>query len=161
MARPLIAGRHDLGRVIARNEAVKGARSLGIAAPGLRQLRRTFKRLAPEVDKQLRADLKQDAQPILERGRQLVPRRSGRLARSLRISVQQRGVAITSTLPYANVIHWGGTTGRGHMSGVPFSGSVFVEPSLFLSRALEENEKRVVRDMARSVDRAAVRAGWR
>lgn len=154
-------GGHDPGRVVARNQAVGQARNLGLGAPGLAQLRRSFRKLAPEVDRQLRVDLLKAALPILERGRALAPRRSGRLARSLRVSVQQRGVAVTSRVPYANAIHWGGSVGPGHMPGVPWSGSVLIEPSLFLSEALEEQEDDVIGQMAEAVDTAAGRAGWR
>lgn len=153
-------GSHDISRVVARNAAVRQARTLGINAPGLGRLRSSFRRLAPEVDKQLRRDLYRAAKPIRDRGRALAPRRSGRLARSLRVSVQAYGIAITSRLPYANVIHWGGSTGEGHMPGVPWSGSVTVPASLFLSQAIEEQEDSVMRDMAGAVDTAAGRAGW-
>lgn len=154
-------GGHDAGRIVARNEAVGNARGLGLSAPGLRELRRSFRRLPPEVDHWLQVEIEVAARPILARGRENAPHRSGRLARSLRIVVQQRGVAIVSRLPYANVIHWGGTTGAGHQPNVPWSGSVFVEPSLFLSRSLEEHEGQFIDAASKAVDRAAVRAGWR
>lgn len=151
----------SLGRVAARNSAVSNARNLGMSAPGLARLRRNFRKLAPEVDKQLRLELRMAAKPIMERGRVTAPRRSGRLGRSLKVSVQARGVAVTSKLPYANVIHWGGSTGIGHQPGVPWSGSVFVESSLFLSRALEEQEGEVLDGMGQAVERASLSAGWR
>lgn len=136
-------------------------RRSGIAAPGLRKFRRTLRRLAPETDKLLRLRLRRAAEPILARSRDLAPHLSGRLASSLRISVQQRGVAITDRVPYAAVIHWGGTTGVGHGPGVPFSGSVHIKPSLFVVRAVDENTDRVLEESRAAVEEAAVKEGWR
>lgn len=144
-----------------RNRQVSRAKGFGIQAPGLRDLRRSFRRLAPEVDKGLKVGFRRVAKPIRDEGRVNAPHLSGKLARSLRISVVQRGVSITSRVPYANVQHWGGSTGRGHQPGVPWSGSIMVEPSLFLSKALEDHEDETMDEMGRVVDLAALRAGWR
>ena len=152
------------GLISSRNAQVKAARGLGIKAPGLSKLRRDFKRLAPEVDLALKGELLIVARPVLERGKQLTPQggpNPGKLMRSERISVANRGVSIGSRLPYAAVIHWGGSTGKGHRPGVPWSGSVLVKPSLFRSRALEEHEPEIMVGMGAAVERAAVRTGWR
>jgi phage gpG-like protein len=148
-------GSHDPLRIVARNEAVKGARGIHIEAYGLRELRAAFRQLPPAVDKNVKLGLRRAAIPVRGRARELAPRKTGTLARSLTISVQRSGVAITSRIPYANVQHWGGSTGKGHMENVPWSGSIFVEPTLFLSQALSEHEGEVMDEMARAIDRAA------
>lgn len=148
------------GQIVARNAAVKEARGIRIDTQGLRDLRRDLRRLEPEVEKQLKKELRAAVAPVLEAARVLAPHRSGKLARSLRVSVAARGVAIGSRLPYANVIHWGGSTGRGHYPGDAWSGEILIRESLFLSRALEQHEDRVVDAIGDAVETAARNAGW-
>lgn len=148
------------GFISGRNEQVKHARGLGISAPGLAQLRKDFRKLSPEIDLALKGELLIVARPVLERGKQLTPERSGKLRGSERIRVVNRGVGIGSRLPYANALHWGGSVGKGHRPGVAWSGSVLIKPSLFISRALEEREPQIISGFGDAVDRAAVRSGW-
>lgn len=147
-------------QIAARNSAVAAARGVGIDTRGLRELRRDLKRLEPEVAKELRVAIRDAVKPVQATGRQLAPRRSGKLAGSLRISVTAKGAAIGSRLPYAGLQHWGGSTGKGHKPRVPWSGSVIIEPSLFLSRALEQHEARIVEELGDAVKTAAKKVGW-
>ena len=150
-----------MGFVEDRNAAVKGARGLGIHVLGLEDLRKSLRDLDKEIDKALRKDLREAAKPVLARARANVPTGgSGALARSLRISVQTRGVALGSRLQYANLVHWGGSTGRGHVQGRAWSGSVKVRESLFLSRALVSEEDQLLDALDAAVGRAAERAGF-
>ncbi len=127
---------------------------------GLTAFRRDLRRLYPEINKQLNRDLKVAAGPILAAAKSKAPYRSGRLAGSIRVSSQQRGVSIRSALPYANVIHWGGSTGRGHREGVAWSGSVKIAPSYFLTDAVRDKERYIVDKMGDMIEHAALRTGW-
>lgn len=150
------------GFIATRNATVANARGIRIETEGLRSLRRSFRALSPAFDLELRGELRKVGREVAQRGSQLAPHGpSGRLAGTLRSSVTQRAVAVTSNLPYANVIHWGGSTGRGHRPGIAWSGSVRIQPSLFLSRAIEQEETQISSDFFAALDRAAVKSGWR
>jgi phage gpG-like protein len=147
-------------QIASRNAAVGQARGLGIDTQGLRELRRDLKRLEPEVAKELRVSIREAVKPVHAEGRSNAPRLSGALAASLRIGVTMKGASISSRLPYAGVQHWGGSTGKGHKPRSPWSGSVIVEPSLFLSKALEAHEERLVDEIGDAVEAAAKKVGW-
>lgn len=150
----------QLDFINSRNAAVKEARGLGLHAPGLRDLRHDLKALEPLINKELDRELRQAADKIAVTGGAMAPRRSGDLQHSIRPIVSSRGVAVGSRLPYANVIHWGGTTGPGHVPGRPWSGSVFIRPSLFLSKAIEDHADQFAEDVGDAIERAAFKAGW-
>lgn len=155
--------------VAARNAAVKQAHGIGIEVLGLRELQRSMKELDPEVRKGFRKELRAAGKPILADARANTPVYAGAprkgvepgaLRKSVRLSVAQSGVAFGSRLPYANLIHWGGSTGKGHRSGSPWSGATKVRESLFLSNAVARHEEHVMDAMDRAVENAAKRAGW-
>jgi len=100
---------------------------------GARELRKALK----AVDGGL-ADLKSvhgaAAQIVEQRAGQLVPRRSGRLAGSLRSSGQAAGGIVRAgraTVPYAGVIHFGWPARN-------------ISPSPFLYNALDDRSRQVV-----------------
>lgn len=156
----------------ARNDAVRRAHGIGIEVLGLRELQRSMKQIDPEVRKEFRKELRAAGKPILADARANAPFRANRLARAgatplpphlrdtLRLSVTQTGVAFGSRLPQSNLIHWGGSTGKGHRVGVRWSGASKVRESLFLSNAVEKHEEDAMEAMDRAVENAARRAGW-
>jgi phage gpG-like protein len=146
--------------IAARNAAVGHARGIRVDTSGLRELRRDLKGMDRAVDKQLVREFRTIGRDIAQEGSALAPRKTGTLAGSLKPSVTLRGVAVGSRLEYANVAHWGGTTGRGHQPGVPWSGSVRVQPSLFLSRAVERQQNKIVDEIGDAIERAATDVGW-
>ena len=126
----------------------------GIHTEGLREFRRDLRKFAPEVDRVLRADINIAAGRVLIEARGDAPMRTGALARSLKKSVTVRGASIYSTLPYAGVVHWGGTiTPR----GVP----IVFERTEYITKAVERHADTIEEDIANGVQRAALRAGWR
>lgn len=150
------------GFINERNAAVKAARGIRIDTTNLRAFRRDLRDADKKIDRELVKEFRDIGRRVASEGSRLAPHRSGALAGSIRPSVALRGVAVGSRKPYANVRHWGGTTGRGHKPGVPWSGSVRVQPSLFLSRAVEHQEDRIVDDVGDAIERAATRhMGWR
>jgi hypothetical protein len=127
---------------------------LSLEVNGLRELRRDLRRLDPALDKEVRRGFREASRPILQTAQGFAPNRTGQLARSLRISVTQRGIAITSTHPGAGVIHWGGTIEpRGYPIEFP--------RSAFAIRAGEAHLNRLADEMGDAVERAADSTGWR
>jgi hypothetical protein len=96
---------------------------------------------------------------VLPRARALTPRASGRLAGSLEVVQYKGGAALSSRLPYANVQHWGGTTGRGHRPRVANSGSVKVKGTRFAYRAGEERMEQFAQALADQLDTLIGRHG--
>jgi phage gpG-like protein len=83
------------------------------------------------------------------------PRRSGAYARSIKPYVTAKGASVGSRLPYAGVVHWGGTI---RPRGVPIK----FEPHPVISDALDRRTNEIVDDLGDAVDRApAKRAGAR
>lgn len=97
---------------------------------------------------------------VLPAARAAAPHRTGHLATSLKVSARGTKVAITSRLPYANVVHWGGTTGRGHQRGSG-RGSVKVRANPFALRAIETTSDAFMNELADSLDAFFTRHGWK
>src|SRR5688572_25988668 len=76
---------------------------------GLREFRRDLKRLDPQVDRELRVELREAVGKVIVQAATTAPRLSGRLARSYRPFVTQRTAGVRSQLPYAGVHEFGGT----------------------------------------------------
>lgn len=125
-----------------------------IETRGLRDFRRDLKRLAPEVAKELTKRLRRGAERIRRRAIPETPTVTGELAGSLRVSVTTRGAAITSRLPQAGVIHYGGTI---QPRGVPIE----IRASEFVSRAIDVEADALLEDIEDGVQDAARRAGFR
>lgn len=121
---------------------------------GLREFRRDLKRLQPEVAKELRKDIKTAAQKVAADAASHAPRRTGAYARSIKPYVTAKGASVGSRLPYAGVVHWGGTI---RPRGVPIK----FEPHPVISDALDRRTNEIVDDLGDAVDRAARKAGWR
>jgi phage gpG-like protein len=148
------------GVVAGRNVQVRGARSLNIQVQGLADLRRAVKAVDPAGLTAIRVVLKDAAVLVARDARGMAPHRSGRLAAGIRAGTSGNRAVVRDRLPYANLIHWGGSTGRGHKPGVPWSGSVLVRPSLFISRAIDRNEEVIARHLADEFDSLIKRSGW-
>src|SRR5690242_19296630 len=126
---------------------------LAVQIKGLREFRRDLKSLDAEVDKELRTELREGAQDVLAEACSVSSRDTGRLAGSLRLSVTARKVSVYSSLPYAGLLHWGGTI---RPRGVPI---VFPRTE-FLRRTAEDHADEIAENVADSVERAARSAGW-
>lgn len=122
-----------------------------VEVKGLREFRRDLKQLDVDADKELRKELKVAGETALHGAD--VPTRSGALARSLKISVTAKRITLYSTLPYAGVVHWGGTI---EPRGVP----IRFPRTEFLSKAVDQGAAQAEQNVADAVDRAARRAGW-
>jgi phage gpG-like protein len=129
------------------------ADTVAVTTKGLGELRRDLRRLEPLVDRELRDALREAGEKVAITAGALAPRRSGALAHSIRPFVSGARVSIGSTLPYAGVVHWGGTI---RPRGVPIT----FKPTEFVTRAAEDHADELVDDIGDGVERAARRAGW-
>lgn len=135
---------------------------VAIRVDGLAQLRRGIRNLDPDINRGMNAALKQAADKVAVTAGALAPRRSGELAHSIRPFVSGSRVSVGSTLPYANVVHWGGTI---HPRGTPIT----FKRTEFITRAVEDHREELVQDIARvtqdALDRVAasqreLATGW-
>jgi hypothetical protein len=120
---------------------------------GIREFRRDLKRLQPDIDRELRGDIREAGGKVLPVARAFAPTLTGELARSIRLSVTQRGVSIYSTLPQAPVLHWGGEISP---RGVPIT----FPRTEFISEAVERQADELLDDIGDGVERAARKTGW-
>jgi phage gpG-like protein len=131
------------------------ARQQGVTVEiqGLRELRKDFRLLGGTANRELSKELKQALLPIVASAKAATPQRSGRLAASLRPFAAGLKVGVRSGLPYANVVHWGGTI---EPRGVPIA----FPRTEFITRAVDERDDRIVDDMGDAIEQAARRHGW-
>ena len=129
-------------------------RGPGILVEGVKDLRRDLKALDKALPKELTKALKAAAEEVLPTARALAPKRSGRLAASLRASGAGNRASIRSRLPYANAVHWGTGT-RPHRTG-PHN----IAPTKFVVRAIDQRSNDVVDRLGDEIEALAKRHGW-
>jgi hypothetical protein len=130
------------------------AGSVHVETDGLREFRRDLKRLAPEVDKELRQEMRDAVAKVAAQAALLAPRRKGTLAGSYRPFVTQRSAGIRSALPYAPVIEYGGTI-------APRGVDIRFRRSEPVTRAVLRETDEIVESFSDAVERAADQTGWR
>jgi phage gpG-like protein len=112
-----------------------------------------MRRMEPEAAKGLRDDIKHAAGKVALTAGANAPRRTGALQHSIRVFVSGARASIGSTLPYAGVVHWGGTI-------APKGTKILFRRNEFVTRAIADHQDQIVEDIADGVERAAIRAGW-
>lgn len=130
-------------------------RAPGIRVEGLREFRSSLKGADAATTKIINQELRVSAETVAAAARGLAPRKTGRLAGSLKPFAAGNRVGVRSSLPYANVQHWGGTTGRGHTSSRP--GATRVRGTQFVTRAVEGREDQIIQGLGEALERALVR----
>jgi phage gpG-like protein len=134
----------------------------GVSVEGLAQLRRDLKAVEKTLPRELTTTLRRAAQPVARTAAELAPRgKTGDLERSIKAGAAGTRATIRSRLPYANVIAWGGTTGKGHRPGVGGSGSVKVKPSLFPEKAADEKSEQFLNELADGLENLLGRHGFK
>lgn len=128
-------------------------RDPAVQVRGLKEFRRDLRRLEPEIDKELRKSIRVAASKVAVTAAGLAPRRSGALARSIRPYVSGARASVGSRLPYAGVVHWGGTISP---KGTPIA----FRRTEFISIAAERQADRLIDDIGDGIEAAARRAGW-
>lgn len=125
-----------------------------VRIPGLRDLRGDYRALARDVTDDVAAETLRQAGEVARVAATLAPRRSGALAGSLRAVGYRDTATVVSRLPYANVVHWGGTIR-------PRGTAIRFRPTEFVTRAFERREDAIVDGVGDAVERSARRHGWR
>lgn len=125
-------------------------RSPAIRVDGLREFRAALKTADAQSTKIINEELRVAAAEVAQTARGLAPRRTGRLAESLRPFAAGNRVGVRSRLPYAGVVHWGGTIS-------PRGTDIRFRRTEFITRAVERHEAEIVRDLGEALERALVR----
>lgn len=128
--------------------------SNAVRVEGLAKLNRDLGR----IDRQLRNDslkhLRVMAGKVRERARANAPKRTGKLAGSLRYSVSNRGAKVVSTHPAAAVHEYGRTISP---RGVPIE----IKRSFMVGRALAADREDIEQQLGDLLDGIARRNGFR
>lgn len=130
-----------------------------IQAHGLNQLRRDLKAIDASLAREMRDSLKDAAGIVSRQATIQAPRRTGKLAASIRPSTAGARAVIRSPVPYGNVIHWGGTTGRGHTATTP--GATRIRANPFIKRAAEAKAPEALERIADNLEALARRHGFK
>lgn len=120
-----------------------------VLTEGIRDLRRDLKALDKALPRELTKALKAAAEEVLPTARALAPKRSGRLASSLKASGAGNKASIRSALPYSNAVHWG-TGRRAHLRG-PHN----IAPTKFVVRAIDQRSNAVVDRLGDEIEQLA------
>lgn len=121
-----------------------------ITIDGLKEARRDLGRIDKSLRREADRGLKAAAsRTVLPEAREQAPVLTGRLRRSLRVSVSGRGVSIRSRLPYAAAVHWGRQRGP----------DVAANP--FIARAADREADRLIEEVGDELDRFFGRHGFR
>jgi phage gpG-like protein len=123
---------------------------VAIRVDGLSGLRKGLRQLDPDANKELTQALKAAADKVAVTAGALAPRRSGELAHSIRPQVSGTRASIVSSLPYAAVVHWGGTI-------APRGARITFKRTGFITRAVEDHRDELLQDVAAGIDHALQR----
>lgn len=131
--------------------------SASVRVDGLRELRRDLKQIDRTLPRQLNAEIKRAAGPMRSEAAHLAPKRTGRLAASLKVGTSGSKVRIYSRRSGASVVHWGG---RHPLFG---NRQRFYQQKAnpFLVRAAERNAGQLERDLAHAVESLMRNVGFK
>lgn len=120
---------------------------VAVKIDGLASLRRGLRDLDPQIEKDMRQAFKTAADKIAVTAGANAPRRTGELAHSIQPYATGNRVGIRSRLPYAPVVHWGGTI---RPRGVP----IHFKRTEFITRAAEDHQEELAQDVADATQHA-------
>jgi len=114
-----------------------------VKVEGLKELNKALRNLPKGFRKEQAAIHKKTAEPVASAAARIVPRRSGRLAASIRAQGTQRAGRVAAgkkSVPYAGPIHWGWPARN-------------IKPQPFLTDALASKQETVVEIYLTETDR--------
>lgn len=123
------------------------ARRPSIAVEGLADLRRDLRAINSDLPGELRGALRDAADVVAGQARREAPRRTGRLAASIRPGTSGARAMVRSPLPYAGPIHW----------GWPQQG---IRANPFIERAADAKAPAALEQLADSVEALSIRHGF-
>lgn len=135
-----------------------------IQVRNMREVTAALRRSAEDGQKNLARYLLPIAQMVAREAASMVPRDSGAAAASLSASATHTGARVSfggSTAPYYPWLDFGGTVGRGHKRGVPWSGSVgrpFIVGGRYVYPTIEANRDEIEQAALDAILRAAIDA---
>lgn len=94
---------------------------------GLRELSAAFKAMDADLHRDFKAGLKRIADKVVGKVQQKLPWNSGSAARSVKARASARGASIAfggTAAPHYPWLDFGGSVGRGHVSGQAWSGAI-------------------------------------
>ncbi len=127
---------------------------LAVRVDGLQDLRKSLRAVDKGALKEVQAVTKAAAELVAVEARSLAPRRSGKLASSIRATTSGARGIVRSPLPYAAVHHWGGTISP---RGTPIT----IKRTEYITKAAERKQAMVLEALARGFDGLVRRNGWR
>lgn len=125
-----------------------------VRVKGLAELNRSLGKISKDLRKSSVAELRDIAKKVRDDARSNAPRRSGKLAASLRYSATNTGARVTSTLPQAPVHEYGGVI---RPRGVP----IRIKRSEFVGRAVRDNARGIEEQIGDLLERIARENGFR
>ena len=125
-----------------------------IRVEGLANLRKNLRNTDKDALKMVQGVVAGAAKIVAADASTLAPRRSGRLAGSIRGTTSGNKGLVRSRLPYAKVHEYGGTISP---RGTPIT----IARSAFVTRAIERKESAVTRALEVGFEQVARRNGWR
>lgn len=123
------------------------ARDLAVRVDNLQQLRKNLRDVDRGALREIQQVTKRAAGIVAEEARGIAPRRTGRLAKSIRATTSGSLGVVRSPLPYAPIIEYGWPA-----RGIP--------DRRFIGRALENKQDAVLRELERGFDAVAKRNGF-
>lgn len=139
--------------------------SAGVKVSGLREVVAAMKQADADIPKRLREYLLPIARMVASGASAKVERDTGAAAGSLTARAGQRGASVAfggSSAPHYPWLDFGGSVGRGHRPGVPWSGSVrrdFIKGGRYVYPTIEEHREEIGEAVLDAVARAATDAG--
>jgi len=120
-----------------------------VAFVGLREFQRALRQIDPDLRKELREVQKEAAQIVAVTAAARAPRRTGRLAGSIRATATQKAGSVRAggaRLPYAGPIHFGWRARN-------------IRPQPFIYDALDARREQVVRKFESGIESLFRKAG--
>lgn len=123
-----------------------------VKVSGIREAARAFRKVDKDIPKQLRTEFLPIARDVVSGIQSKAPRgKTGRARASVKPRSSQRGAAVAvggNAAPYYPWLDFGGSTGKGHKPGRPWSGSVKREmppKGRYLYPTIEEQRAKIER----------------
>lgn len=139
--------------------------SAGVEVAGLREFQKGLKKLNPELDKSLKAELKTVAEVVADDARARVPSKSGRARKSVRAGADAKGPYVAggkTSVPYYPWLDFGSrqpVTGHPRSAGPWFKSGAGPKKGRFIYPAIDENQARIIEGATQALETARGNAG--
>ena len=139
--------------------------SAGVEVAGLREFQKGLKKLNPELDKSLKAELKTVAEVVADDARGRVPSKSGRARKSVRAGADAKGPYVQggkASVPYYPWLDFGSrraVSGHPRSAGPWFKSGAGPKKGRFIYPAIDENQARIIEGATQALETARGNAG--